>query len=175
MGKKTALEQAGLVTAKLSQFLYMRLQNTRGGAVRAAVQGWAARISSSISGIVVDSGSSGGRSRAIPVAGQQRRNERFRRVHVLSGGSVQACVNNIVLEPSHVRSERNVLCDYGTRQRDKDFQAHLAAYVEVHNEQWFAKWLSHRMEHATHIGCTRADEACKLSLVREGQRQMHSR
>ena len=48
---------------------------------------------------------------------------------------------NIVLEPSHVRSERNVLCDYGTRQRDKDFQAHLAAYVEVHNEQWFAQQL----------------------------------
>jgi len=34
-----------------------------------------------------------------------------------------------------------VLCDYGTWQRDKDFQAHLAAYAEVHNEQWFAQQL----------------------------------
>ena len=48
---------------------------------------------------------------------------------------------NIVLEPSHVRSERNVLCDYGTRQKDKNFQAHLAAFIEVHHEQWFAEQL----------------------------------
>ena len=52
------------------------------------------------------------------------------------------CVTfDIVLEPSHVRSERNVLCDYGTRQKDKNFREHLAAYAEVHHDHWFAQQL----------------------------------
>lgn len=48
---------------------------------------------------------------------------------------------DIELEPTHVKSERNVLCDYGTRQKDKHFHEHLAAYAEVHHERWFAEQL----------------------------------
>ena len=50
-------------------------------------------------------------------------------------------VYDIVLVPSHIRSEYNVLCDYGTRQKDKNFRAHVKAYLTIHHEEWFASEL----------------------------------
>ena len=67
-----------------------------------------------------------------------RLSTRSARVSPIIGEILWLCVvYNVVLSPSHVRSENNVLCDFGTRQQDKDFGAHVAAFMDIHHEAWF--------------------------------------
>ena len=40
-----------------------------------------------------------------------------------------------------MRSENNVLCDFGTRQADKNFGTHVAAFLEIHHEPWYRQQL----------------------------------
>eukprot|EP01043_Picozoa_sp_COSAG02_P055505 COSAG02_NODE_6443_length_3565_cov_9.490626_2_plen_122_part_00 len=54
-------------------------------------------------------------------------------------------VFDIVLEPTHVKSEFNTLCDYGTRQKDKSFGEHMSAFHDIHHAAWFDEQL-HRFQ-----------------------------
>ena len=71
-----------------------------------------------------------------------RLSTRSKRISPVVAEIIWICVAfDIHLEPTHVKSEFNTLCDYGTRQNDKSFSEHVCAFGEIHHGVWFEEQL----------------------------------